>query len=317
MRLAGKKIDIQQLIKPEYIGSMQGSSFKELKKAAEDNGMYAEPVANLTTMELRHLPYPIILHVKSEANSKDYDHFWLFLGTKNGQAQLFDPPEPVRLVPFRQLVPHWDGNGLIVSADPIDLGLIFAPARKRFIIYAMISIAIILIVRRGRHRWLSSLDTIAWHKLVGLSVAQNIGLAVAALLCGMVYHFTNDEGFLAHADATTSTQQAHLADFIPKVNKNKVKRLLNTDTVFIDARTAGDFKAGHIEGAINVPVNICDRGRRGALSTVPKDAQVVVYCQSAGCRFAQELAAKLLTDGFTNISIFKGGWNQWESETDD
>jgi len=87
--------------------------------------------------------------------------------------------------------------------------------------------------------------------------------------------------------------------------------LLDGDTVFIDARLARDFKAGHLEGAISVPVNADDEERQKATVNIAKDARIVLYCQSAGCRFAEIVAIKLMDDGFSNISIFRVGWNEW------
>ena len=315
IKLSGKQVDFSRLVKPEYLGSRKGSSLGELKKAAEDNGLYAESVANLTTRELRHSPYPIILHVKSEANSKDYDHFELFLGNQDGKARLINPPE-LMTIPFHQLAPQWDGTGLIVSSEPIDLGTVLAPSRKLFVIYAALGIAVILMVHWLGRRWLPSVATIDRQKLLALSTAQGAGLAATALLCGMLYHFANDEGFLAHADATASIQQAHLADFIPKVSKKNIQRLLNTDTVFIVARLTKDFQAAHLDGAISVPVDANDQQRRKALANVDKNAHIVVYCQSVGCKFAESVAIKLRDDGYSDVSIFKGGWQQWEAKKD-
>lgn len=317
MKLSGITIEPNKLVKPEYIGSLKGSSLAELKKAAEDNGMYAAPVGKLTTRELRQSPYPIILHVKSAADRKEYDHYELFLETKDGQAKLYDPPQPVRLVPFYQLAPRWDGTGLIVSAKPIDLGTIFAPARRRFIIYAAVAFAVILGVHWGRRRWLPTADVMSRHRLLGLSIAQGAGLAIAALLCGMVYHFVNDEGFLAHANATDSIQQAHLTNFIPKVSKKEIHKLLNTNAVFIDARLKRYFEAGHLEGAINVPVNASDEERSKAMADIAKDARIVVYCQSSGCRFAENVAIKLISDGFSNVCLFKGNWHELAAKSDE
>ena len=53
MKLAGKEIDYRKLVKPEYIGSPKGSFLSELKKAAEDNGLYAVSVGKLTNRELQ------------------------------------------------------------------------------------------------------------------------------------------------------------------------------------------------------------------------------------------------------------------------
>jgi len=220
MKFFDVDIESRQLLKPEYIGSHKGSSLAELRKAAQDNGLYAVPVEKLTSRELRRSPYPVILHVKSAADKKDYDHYELFLETQNGQARLCNPPGPVRLVPFYKLAPRWDGTGLMVSKNPIDLGVVFATARKRLIIYSAITVMAILIVRWGRRRWLLSTAIISRPQLFGLSAAQCAGLVLLALLSGMVCHFVNDEGFLAHPNATASIEQAHLGGFIPE-NKQK------------------------------------------------------------------------------------------------
>ncbi|MBA7678784.1 hypothetical protein ES703_87062 [subsurface metagenome] len=57
MKLADKEIDFRKLLKPEYIGSRKGSSLAELKKASEDNGLYALPMGKLTSQVLRSCPH--------------------------------------------------------------------------------------------------------------------------------------------------------------------------------------------------------------------------------------------------------------------
>jgi hypothetical protein len=79
MKLAKKEIDFRKLLKPEYIGSREGSLLAELKKAAEDNGLYAQPMGKLTSRELRQCPHSVILHVKPDTMSREYSHYELFL----------------------------------------------------------------------------------------------------------------------------------------------------------------------------------------------------------------------------------------------
>jgi len=268
------------------------------------------PVGKLTNRELLQSSYPIILHVKSEIGPGQYDHYELFLGTENNQARLFDPPNPIKLVNFRELVPQWDGNGLIISAEPIDIRAFFASTRKRFMLYAAAAIVAILVMHRAK-RWLPGELLNTRTRLFGLSVTQAGGFALVALLCGIIYHFANDAGLLANANATASIQQAHAANFIPKVSEKKVHKLLDSDTVFIDARFARDYKAGHLDGAISVPVDANDVECQKATADIPKDARIVMYCQSASCTFAEKVAIKLITDGYSNISIFRGGWAEW------
>jgi rhodanese-related sulfurtransferase len=248
--------------------------------------------------------------VKSNLKTQEYDHYELFLGTENGKAKLFNPPDPVRLVPYSEIAPRWDGNGLIISAEPIDLDLVFGPGRRRLMVYVAVSIAAILGLHFAK-RWLPKAMLNSRSKLFGLSIGHGVAFAIVALLCGMLYHFANDEGLLANPDATTSIQQAHQGNFIPKITERKVHKLLNSDTVFIDARFARDYKAGHIEGAISTPVDANDVERQKVTADIVKDARIVMYCQSSKCKYAEIVAIKLIDDGFSNISIFKGGWAEW------
>jgi len=313
MRLAGKQTDFLELTKPDYVGSPSGSSLAELKKAAEDHGLYAIPVGKLTDRELHNCRHPIILHVKPGLQSQLYTHYELFLGTENGQAKLFDPPNPVRLVPFRELAPRWDGNGLIISAEPIDLSSVFGPTRKRLIMYAAAAIAVILALHWAK-RLLPETLLNSRIKLMGLSITQAAGFAILALFVGMFYHFADDEGLLANAKATSAIQQAHAANFIPKIGERKVHKLLGSDAVFIDARFARDYKAGHLEGAISVPVDANDVELQKVTADIPKDSRIVMYCQSSGCKYAEIVAIKLIKDDYSNISIFRGGWAEWKAK---
>jgi rhodanese-related sulfurtransferase len=314
MKLSGREVDFKELLKKEYIGSPRGSSLAELKKAAEDYRIYAVAGGNLTSRAIRKSPYPIILHVKSSGKATGYDHFELFLGVEDNKAKLFDPPAPIRLVPFYELAPRWDGTGLIVSATPIDTGVIFAASRIRFMIYTGTVAVIVMTVRWGRRRFILTADGMSRRGMFGLSVAKAGILAVISLMCGMVYHFANDEGFLAHANATSSVEKAHLANFIPKVDREQVSKLLGTGTVFVDARLTKDFEGGHLKGAINVPVDCNDMQCRRALSNVAKDADIVLYCQSEGCKFAETVAVRLMAEGFSNLSLFRGGWQEWQTK---
>jgi rhodanese-related sulfurtransferase len=310
MKLADRKIDFRELVKYDYLSSKLGSSFSELKKASEDYGLYAIHVGNMTSRELFQLEYPVILHVKLDTMSVRYDHFELFLGEENGKARIFDPPNPVRLVSFAELAPRWNGKGLIVSVEPIDLRVLFAPTRKRFVLYAVAVVTAILVIHWVK-RWFPEELLNTRFRLFGLSIGHGVAFALAALLCGILYNFVNESGLLANANATNAIQQAHAGNFIPKINEKKVRKLLSSDAVIIDARLARDYKAGHLDGAISVPVDANDVERRKVTTNIPKNARIVLYCQSAMCKFAEIVAIKLQNDGYSNISIFKGGWVEW------
>lgn len=84
---------------------------------------------------------------------------------------------------------------------------------------------------------------------------------------------------------------------------------LESNYIILDVRTPGEFAAGHIPGAINVPnESIADQEP----SKLPdKNQLILVYCRS-GSR-SKRASAKLAKIGYTNIVEF-GGINQWTGE---
>lgn len=61
----------------------------------------------------------------------------------------------------------------------------------------------------------------------------------------------------------------------------------------LDVRTPGEFSSGHLEGAVNIPVQELDR----RIDEIPTDHSVVVYCAS-GMRSANA-ARTLRSRGYT------------------
>ncbi len=310
IRHQGRQIEFSSLLKSEYCAGRQGSSLAELAKAAEDLGIHTAVLRNLTGRELRRSPYPVILHVKPSVELDDYTHYELFLPTNSPLARLYDPPDPPESVPFSRLAPRWDGVGIVVSAAPVDIRPILGGARVAFAAYLAVTLTVILALHYVK-RLLPQAVFRPLRNRIALSIAQAALFAIAALLFGFLYHFTNDAGLLANHTATAAIQRAHLPNFIPKITEKKLRRLLAAGALLIDARLKSDFERGHIQNAISVPVNASDDERAKAAAHIPKDARIVVYCQSAACRYADKIAVRLTDDGFSNIYIYRPGWNDW------
>ena len=77
------------------------------------------------------------------------------------------------------------------------------------------------------------------------------------------------------------------------------------DMVILDVRTPSEFDDGHIEGAINIPVDyLAER-----LDELSKDDELLVYCRT-GNRSAR--AVEILDDnGFTKIFHMNEGITGW------
>ncbi|MFZ5442438.1 MAG: FAD-dependent oxidoreductase [Myxococcota bacterium] len=75
-----------------------------------------------------------------------------------------------------------------------------------------------------------------------------------------------------------------------------------TPPVVLDVRTAREFTAGHLPGALHLPID----DLRARLAEVPKGRRVLVHCRSG---FRAHLAVRtLLAEGFRDVANITGGW---------
>lgn len=317
-RLEGIEADLMSLIKPEYIGSRKGSTFLEIKSAAEDLGLHLVPMRNLSVSYLRVAPYRMILHVKRDAfESQKEDHYVVFLGIDGNGATICNPPDPPQVISLYELAQRWNGYGLAVSARPIEDSVLWAPIRKQQIIVAVGAILLLgglhFVRRRIRRRYI--LPTGRKRKILKAG-ASFCFLAATSIVIGVGYSLFSVGGFLTGANATYPIQEAHFNMWLPKVGEKEVSRLVdNGGAVFVDARYSADYEAGAIKGAVNIPVGLSRDGCIERLGQIPEDTRIIVYCQSSSCPFANIVAKKLISCGYRNISVFKGGWMRWISRS--
>ncbi|MBX3357833.1 MAG: hypothetical protein KF745_05335 [Phycisphaeraceae bacterium] len=83
--------------------------------------------------------------------------------------------------------------------------------------------------------------------------------------------------------------------------------------IFLDARSADEFAAGHIKGAHLAPLTLFRRNTPPAiLSQIAKDQPIIVYCIGGNnCEASEDVALVLQQSGFINVSVFHDGWTGW------
>ena len=69
--------------------------------------------------------------------------------------------------------------------------------------------------------------------------------------------------------------------------------------VIVDVRTTGEYSGGHVEGSVNIPLNVLT----GQMSKLKKDKPVITCCAS-GMRSASARSI-LLSNGFSEV--YNGG----------
>ena len=76
----------------------------------------------------------------------------------------------------------------------------------------------------------------------------------------------------------------------------------------LDVRPAKEFAAGHLPGAINVPV--VDLGK--SLKKLPRGREVIAYCRGPYCLLAVDAVALLRTKGF-KARRMEDGFPEWKA----
>lgn len=79
-------------------------------------------------------------------------------------------------------------------------------------------------------------------------------------------------------------------------------RLRAGDVTLIDVRPAEEFAAGHIPGALSIPVEeLVER-----IAALPRDVMIVAYCRGAYCVMAHEAVRALAADGLKAVRLADG-----------
>ena len=86
------------------------------------------------------------------------------------------------------------------------------------------------------------------------------------------------------------------------------RRLAAGEVVVVDVRPAAEYGAGHIPGALNLPVaDLADR-----LDELPGDVPVVAYCRGPYCVYADE-AVRLLRAAGRSAARLEDGLPEWRA----
>lgn len=94
----------------------------------------------------------------------------------------------------------------------------------------------------------------------------------------------------------------------------KAQRLVNRgEVVLVDSRSRVTYEAGHIPGAVSLPLKQVDSEISDFLvNHLPPDARLVVYCANAKCASSAKLSQILTkTYGYDEVQYVPGGYLEW------
>jgi rhodanese-related sulfurtransferase len=97
-------------------------------------------------------------------------------------------------------------------------------------------------------------------------------------------------------------------DELEPVTREELARRLDDgdDLVVLDVRPAAEHAAGHLPGAVSIPVGELRR----RLAELPRDREIVAYCRGPYCAFAHEAITLLRQEGISARRL-EDGLPEW------
>lgn len=99
--------------------------------------------------------------------------------------------------------------------------------------------------------------------------------------------------------------------FPEPVDLDEIDDLLAEGALLIDARNVDDYKAGHLMGAISLPLGAVDSELAGFQQQVGKDRVLILYCSGFGCPDSFDLGQRLIEVGYRQVRVYEGGFPEW------
>lgn len=147
----------------------------------------------------------------------------------------------------------------------------------------------------------------------GLVIARKEGLRVFYGLAGNDVIELLDvvrrvsENRIAEVQKLVNTYLTTKDDLEPIPATELLGRVRKGLVTVLDVRPPEEYRAGHVAGAINVPLSQLE----GRLGKLPKNKEVVAYCRGPYCVLAFEAVARLRAKGY-KAKRLEHGFPEWK-----
>jgi len=175
-----------------------------------------------------------------------------------------------------------------------------------------------------------SVDTLS--QAVGMSVANTShhlqilrdgGLAQSRKEGLQVFYRLTDDAITTVLGGIRGVAERHLAeverivrdnfdcrDSLTPVKRDQLLEMARAgEAMVIDVRPPNEYQAGHIPGAVNIPLDTLPE----RLAELPKEQEIVAYCRGPYCMLAFEAVERLRQQGYRARRL-EDGYPEWKAE---
>jgi phage shock protein E len=141
-----------------------------------------------------------------------------------------------------------------------------------------------------------------------------VGLIIAAVAAVIVFAQNNEDTATSNNETANITESGVAALAAPGLIAPQDYQTQfvegNVEHFLLDVRTPQEFAAGHLPGAVNIPVQDLQSGR--GFDAIPQDMPIVLYCRT-GNRSAAALNM-LGARGYEGLYDIADGINAWAAQ---
>lgn len=119
------------------------------------------------------------------------------------------------------------------------------------------------------------------------------------------------------SDSSSASQPVNHVILPPTITVEALQQFLEEKRgLLLDARPEIFHRLGHIPGAVSFPREDFENAYKALQVDLEKDRNqpLVIYCSNASCEDASLAKKALLALRYTNVSVFTGGWSEWQEK---
>lgn len=143
-------------------------------------------------------------------------------------------------------------------------------------------------------------------------IRQALVIGALGVLLGAAVHFPLVKRFVRGEFRETFFSRADYPGVLLITIQEAEDLWAAAETVFLDARGAGPYGEGHVPRARNLPAAASGQKLPAEVLELPRERTLVVYCEGGDCQSSLALAKRLHDEGFRDIRVLTGGWEEWK-----
>lgn len=144
--------------------------------------------------------------------------------------------------------------------------------------------------------------------------AQLAAILLVAGICGGIANLVFPQRIAWVEDWSRHIEAQAYEMGITLISLNGTRQMVEKgEALIFDARPAVDYEAGHLPDALSLPYEEADRRLMAFEAILSSEQPMLTYCAGTDCDEALLLTDMLQKQGFTNIVMFAGGWEEWSA----